>query len=114
LDIRITTIPVTRVDDDGTSRVFDDEVAVEVRFRLVLNGTSLEEAVVSPVDLREWAAGHLLCTKMITGLSGIKGIEVSGEEIRVSTEPFHEERRLVSGALLARCRLQPSMTGPGG
>ena len=93
MDIRITTIPVTRVDDDGTSRVFDDEVAVEVRFRLVLNGTTLEEAVVSPVDLREWAAGHLLCTKMITGLSGIKGIEVSGEEIRVSTEPFHEERR---------------------
>lgn len=90
MDISITKVPVTRIDQNGNSKAFDDEVTVEGRFGLIFNGTPVEEATVSPLDLREWAVGHLFCLGLISAASEIMDLEISGQEIRVMTGPFHE------------------------
>lgn len=91
MDARITKVPVARIDEAGAFRVFDDEVTVEGRFRLILNGTSIDDAVVSPLDLREWAVGHLLCEGRISDPFEIREVNISPTEIRVTTVPPHGE-----------------------
>ncbi|HOC82928.1 MAG TPA: hypothetical protein PKI39_07950, partial [Synergistales bacterium] len=61
----VTRVPVVRVSGAGTRR-FDDEAAVEGNYLLVIDGGRAREVVLSPLDIREWAMGHLFCAGVIS------------------------------------------------
>ncbi len=82
----VTRVPVVRVNRGGSVR-FDDEAAVEGHYLLILDGNPVEEVVLSPLALREWATGHLFCAGVISCAQGILGMEARDGRIEVRTAP---------------------------
>ena len=71
--------PATRVDPDCVTETIDD-VCIEESFRLYLNNEFIGELIASPSQLEELGAGHVICEGLA---SGVSGVQVSGDEIRV-------------------------------
>ncbi|HON34386.1 MAG: formate dehydrogenase accessory sulfurtransferase FdhD [Thermovirgaceae bacterium] len=82
----VTRVPVVRVSGAGTRR-FDDEAAVEAGYLLVVDGGPAREVVLSPLDLREWAVGHLFCAGVISSAGDIAAFDERDGRIEVRTAP---------------------------
>jgi FdhD protein len=80
----VTKVPVLRVNRDGAVR-FDDETAVEGHYLFIVDGSSAEEVVLSPLALEEWAVGHLFCAGMISSAQDILAMEEGDGRIEVRT-----------------------------
>ena len=72
----------TRVDSDCVTETIDD-VCIEESFRLYLNNEFIGELIASPSQLEELGAGHVICEGLA---SGVSGVQVSGDEIRMHAE----------------------------
>ena len=79
--------PAIRVDDDRVTETIDD-VCIEESFRLYLNNEFIGELVATPSQLEELGAGHVICEGLA---SGVSGVQVSGDEIRVHAETPDEK-----------------------
>ncbi len=74
--------PATRVDLECVTETLDD-VCIEESFRIYLNNEFIGELVATPYQLEELGAGHVVCEGLA---SGVSGVQVSGDEIRVHAE----------------------------
>ncbi|KAB3542795.1 MAG: formate dehydrogenase accessory sulfurtransferase FdhD [ANME-2 cluster archaeon] len=79
--------PATRVDPDCVTETIDD-VCIEESFRIYLNNEFIGELVATPYQLEELGAGHVVCEGLA---SGVSGVQVSGDEIRVHAETPDEK-----------------------
>ena len=77
----------TRVDSDCVTETIDD-VCIEESFRLYLNNEFIGELIASPSQLEELGAGHVICEGIA---SGVSGVQVSGDEIRIHAETPEEK-----------------------
>ncbi|PXF61063.1 MAG: formate dehydrogenase accessory sulfurtransferase FdhD [Candidatus Methanogaster sp.] len=84
--MNICQSPAIRVDDDRVAETIDD-VCIEESFRVYLNNEFICELVASPSQLEELGAGHVICEGLA---SGVSGVQVSGDEIRVHVETPEE------------------------
>ena len=75
------------MDGDRVTETLDD-VCVEESFRIYLNNEFISELVASPSQLEELGAGHVICEGLA---SGVSGVQVSGDEIRVHAEASDEK-----------------------
>lgn len=75
--------PVLRFDGD-TAQKTDVEVCTESRVIISLNGVVIGDLSVTPIDLRPFVTGYLICEGYICSISQITGITVSLPEIRVT------------------------------
>lgn len=67
----------------GEPRDIIDEVCIEDRFRLVVNGEAFSTMVASAGQLRELGAGFMVSEGLA---AGVKSVEVKGDEIFVSAD----------------------------
>jgi FdhD protein len=92
----------------GVSARSADAVVAETTYELYLDGVLLSRAVVSPADLREWGAGHVICEGLIEPGETAE-VEIEGERIRVrsraGTAGASESLALRSSAYLGRLDL---------
>ena len=79
--------PATRVDLECVTETLDD-VCIEESFRIYLNNEFIGELVATPYQLEELGAGHVVCEGLA---SGVSGVQVSGDEIRVHAETPDEK-----------------------
>ncbi len=79
--------PATRVDPDCMTETIDD-VCIEESFQLYLNNEFIGELIASPAQLEELGVGHVICEGLA---SGVSGVQVSGDEIRVHAETPDEK-----------------------
>jgi len=79
--------PAIRVDGDRVTEIIDD-VCVEESFRIYLNNEFISELIASPSQLKELGTGHVICEGLA---SGVSGVQVSGDEIRVHAEASDEK-----------------------
>ena len=79
--------PATRVDPDCMTETIDD-VCIEESFQLYLNNEFIGELIASPAQLEELGVGHVICEGLA---SGVSGVQVSGDEIRVHVEVSDEK-----------------------
>lgn len=86
-EMNICQSPAIRVDDDRVTETIDD-VCIEESFRLYLNNEFIGELIASPSQLEELGAGHVICEGLA---SGVSGVQVSGDEIRVHVEASDEK-----------------------
>ncbi len=85
--MNICQSPAIRVDDDRVTETIDD-VCIEESFRIYLNNEFICELVASPSQLEELGAGHVICEELA---SGVSGVQVSGDKIRVHVETPEEK-----------------------
>ncbi len=85
--MNICQSPAIRVNDDCVTEVIDD-VCIEESFRVYLNSEFIGELIASPSQLKELGAGHVICEGLA---SGVSGVQVSGNEIRVHAEAPDEK-----------------------
>jgi FdhD protein len=86
-EMSICESPAMRVDDDRVTETIDD-VCIEESFQLYLNNEFIGELIASPAQLEELGAGHVICEGLA---SGVSGVQVSGDEIRVHAEAPDEK-----------------------
>ncbi len=79
--------PAIRVNNNCVAETIDD-VCVEESFQLYLNNEFIGELIASPSQLEELGAGHVICEGLA---SGVSGVQVSGDEIRVHAETPDEK-----------------------
>jgi len=79
--------PAIRVDHDCVTETIDD-VCIEESFQSYLNNEFIGELIATPYQLEELGAGHVICEGLA---SGVSGVQVSGDEIRVHIEPSEEK-----------------------
>lgn len=79
--------PAIRVDDDCATETIED-VCIEESFRIYLNNELIGELIASPSQLEELGAGHVICEGFA---SGVSGVQVSGNKIRVHVEASDEK-----------------------
>ncbi|MDK2974478.1 MAG: FdhD protein [Methanofollis sp.] len=68
---------------DGKPREITDEVCIESRFRLMVNGDEVTAMVASAEQLRELGAGFMVSEGLA---EKVESVEVNGDEIRVGAE----------------------------
>lgn len=95
----------------GVPREIMDEVCIESRFRLVVNGEEVTTMVASAEQLRELGAGFIVSEGLA---EGVQGIEVEGNEIRVSAgvKPGGERVLEISGGTAYLRQVQRVGAGP--
>ncbi len=71
-----------RVNHDCVTETIDN-VCIEESFQIYLNNEFIGELIASPSQLEELGAGHVICEGLA---SGVSGVQVSGDEIRVHAE----------------------------
>ena len=76
-----------RVHPDCVTETIDD-VCIEESFQLYLNNEFIGELIASPAQLEELGVGHVICEGLA---SGVSGVQVSGDEIRVHAETPDEK-----------------------
>ena len=86
-EMSICESPATRVDPDCVTETIDD-VCIEESFQLYLNNEFIGELIASPSQLEELGAGYVICEGLA---SGVSGVQVSGDEIRVHAEAPDEK-----------------------
>ncbi len=79
--------PAIRVNNNCATETIDD-VCIEESFQLYLNNKFIGELIASPSQLEELGAGHVICEGLA---SGVSGVQVSGDEIRVYVETPDEK-----------------------
>jgi len=85
--MNICQSPAMRVDDGRVTETIDD-VCIEESFQLYLNNEFIGELIASQSQLEELGAGHVICEGIA---SGVSGVQVSGDEIRVHVEASDEK-----------------------
>ena len=85
--MNICPSPAIRVDGDCVTETIED-VCIEESFRIYLNNEFIGELIASPSQLKELGAGHVVCERLA---SGVSGVQVSGDEIRVHAEASDEK-----------------------
>lgn len=84
------------------------DVCVEETFRLCLNDEFLAEMVASPNQLEELGAGHIVCERLVSGISGISSVSgisdvyVSGNGIHVSASEINGSKRSDSNLTISK------------
>jgi FdhD protein len=86
-EMSVCESPATRVDLECVTETLDD-VCIEESFRIYLNNEFIGELVATPYQLEELGAGHVVCEGLA---SGVSGVQVSGDEIRVHAETPDEK-----------------------
>jgi len=76
-----------RVNHDCVTETIDN-VCIEESFQIYLNNEFIGELIASPSQLEELGAGHVICEGLA---SGVSGVQVSGDEIRVHAEAPDEK-----------------------
>ena len=80
----VTEREVLRVNlEDGSVKPVRDEVAVECRIELYINGKRHATLLSSPRKVRELAVGRLLSEGVINGLDEVKSLTVSGGKVHI-------------------------------
>lgn len=104
-------LPITRIDGASAERT-GHPVVEEVPISILVNGRQLTLAMMSPVQLEEFALGHLFTEGIIRGPASIESIQVEKQTIRVLTkEPFKvigPRRTLLSGCGGSSSSLDPA------
>lgn len=77
----------------GAASESKDTVAAETTYQLFLDGVLLNRSVVSPADLREWGAGHVICEGLLEP-GELAGVELEGEQVRVKSRAGSGSERL--------------------
>lgn len=80
----------------GSVEEAQDEVLVERRVRLLVDGQEEAFVALTPGEERFWALGHLRCRRMILSLEDVESLKVEGERVEVA------RRRWRSGVPPAR------------
>ncbi len=76
---------ITRLGGDSPAST-EDEMLVETRLALVVNGAEVESAVCTAGHEECWAVGHLVCGGVVSGFEDIGGIDVSPGRVSVRVE----------------------------
>lgn len=104
-------LPITRIDGDSAERT-EHPVVEEVPISILVNGRQLTLAMMSPVQLEEFAVGHLFTEGIIRSAGSIESIQVEKQTIKVLTkEPFKvigPRRTILSGCGGSSSSLDPA------
>lgn len=102
---------IMRMFSDGTSKIIEDDMLLEHRMELEVDGFREALVVFTPAEEELWALGNLFCRRKIESLNDVKSIEVLPHKIvveRLNKLPGWElEARFLhtaSGAFLAERR----------
>ena len=75
-----TSVQCIEITDDGRKQINVD-VAIEKSFKLNVNSTHITTFFTSPRELKELAAGFLLCEGFVTSLDDITSMEIGDDSI---------------------------------
>jgi len=89
---RAVTAPYNAIsiDKDG-ARDIEADVCVEDSVNLLLNGIRVASLTISPVELRDFAYGYLVCEGLIKSIDEVKNLEISWPNINVTVPRFDND-----------------------
>lgn len=108
---------ITRMFSDGTVKKIDDDMIVEKRVILEVDGSHEAVVILTPGEEELWALGNLYSRRMIESMNDIKSIKKDATMIIVERANKREGRKLesrflhtASGAFLQEQREKGSLT----
>ena len=83
MDGRTVKKDITRMFSDGTVKKIDDDMIVEKRMILEVDGSREAVVIFTPGEEELWALGNLYCRRMIESMKDIRSIKEDGSRIIV-------------------------------
>lgn len=83
MDDRIVKRDIMKIFSDGTVKKIDDDMIVEKRMSLEIDGLIQAVVILTPGEEELWALGNLYCRRMIESLNDIKYLKKEGSRIIV-------------------------------
>ena len=81
MDDRIVKRDIMKIFSDGTVKRIDDDMIVEKRMTLEIDGLIEAVVICTPGEEELWALGNLYCRRMIESLSDIKYLKKEGSRV---------------------------------
>ena len=83
MDDRTVKKDITRMFSDGTVKKIDDDMIVEKRIILEVDGSREAIVIFTPGEEELWALGNLYCRRMIESMNDIRSIKIDDSRIIV-------------------------------
>lgn len=96
MDGRTVKKDITRMFSDGTIKRIEDDMIVEKRMILEVDGSREAVVIFTPGEEELWALGNLYCRRMIESMKDIRSIKKDGSRIIVERSNKREGWKLES------------------
>ena len=93
-DRRTVKREISRMFSDGTIKVIDDDMVVEKRMVLEVDGSREAVVIFTPGEEELWVLGNLYCRRMIERMEDIASLRTEDGRIIVERARRHEGWRL--------------------
>ncbi|RNI14440.1 formate dehydrogenase accessory sulfurtransferase FdhD [Methanohalophilus sp. RSK] len=98
-------IKCIEVKGDNSPKEISVDVVIEEMFEVFLNGNFISSFLASPRQLKEMAAGHLLCEGHIENIDQIISIDVDENKLLCKTKSSSEDKNAIISSYLCDCAL---------